>query len=120
MRRREDDENESSMLRDGETRRIPLMMKDSTDARRGDMQRQFHRLHNGRGGTPGRRRGFAFSDARSDERERAYADYEKNIGEAWRRDAVGAPSKPNAPRELTIDQIYAQYDRDLEGRPRAR
>jgi hypothetical protein len=82
MRKHDDDDD--TILRDGETRRCSMMMRDSADASRSDMRKHFARLSDGRGGTPGHRPGFAFADASRQARERAYSDYDKSVSEAWR------------------------------------
>jgi hypothetical protein len=65
------------ILRDGARVRVSL-----TDA-------QTARLHDGRGGEPGHRPGFAISDAVvHDERQRAYEEYDQQLGDAWRKDAA--------------------------------
>jgi hypothetical protein len=55
----------------------------------GLMDAQVARLHDGRGGSPGHRPGFACSDAvfNRDARESAYSDYEHDVTTAWKRDA---------------------------------
>ena len=85
----DDDDNpaldENGLLRDGHSVRVSLM-----DAMSVRDQRPL--LHDGKGGVPGRRPGFAFNrDAYAkDELEVAYCEYEERLCDAWRHaDAEG-------------------------------
>jgi hypothetical protein len=80
-RRRTDDDDETP-LRDGEIARVPMMLRDSLSP----VQRQIAALHDGKGGTPGRRNGFAFSrDVHAkDELAAAYMDHEEFLQNAYR------------------------------------
>jgi hypothetical protein len=98
------------ILRDGGRVRVSLM--DAVDAR------SPRRLHDGRGSALGHRPGFAFSDtSMRDERVRAYAAYEHEITTAWQRDIDKPQSRAEQPQRdaaLTMDEVYAEYDRNLE------
>jgi hypothetical protein len=71
--------DENGLLRDGARVRVSLF--DATSVRN-------HRplLHDGRGGTPGRRPGFVFSRdaAGRGALEKAYSDYETHLCDAWK------------------------------------
>jgi hypothetical protein len=62
--------DENGVLKDGRSVRVSLM--DATRARQ--------QLHDGKGGQPGHRPGFAFTDTSvRDRREQAYQDYERDL-----------------------------------------
>jgi hypothetical protein len=69
--------DERGILKDGHRVRVSLM--DAETARR-------PLLHDGRGGTPGRRPGFALTrdDSGRDALEKAYADYETHLCDAYK------------------------------------
>jgi hypothetical protein len=110
------DNDESHILRDGELVRVPLMMKDSWQRDMHERSQQRLQLHDGRGGSPGNRPGFAFGDSvlNRDERESAYAAYERDLTAAYktgRRTCV--PDQPATPDAITMEEIFAQYLREI-------
>ncbi len=81
------------------------------------MDAQVARLHDGRGGSPGHQPGFAFSDAvfNRDARERAYADYERDLTSAYKNDALNSrlTSVPDTRDAITMEEIFAEYRREI-------
>jgi hypothetical protein len=116
-RGRDDDD---AILHDGQRVRVSMMMRDSTD---GSDLHKHPTLHDGRGGKPGRRPGYALADrAGNDQRQAAYTEYEDGLTKAWRNDAAPPIQRREAYADqgLTIDEIYRRYDRELEEAWKAR
>jgi hypothetical protein len=105
--------DEDGLLKDGHSVRVPLMLKDA--------------MHDGFGGAPGRKPGFAFTrDSASRARvAAAYEDYEEAQQSAWRgpihevadeqtnlsvSDAA-AHNDRTEPRPM--DEVYRLYDEEL-------
>lgn len=105
------------ILKDGGRARVSLMDSDP-------LQRSVAlNLHDGRGNIPGHRPGFAFSDASTREAiEKAHADYAAALTTAWQRD-IDEPGctadQPQRDATLTMDEVYAEYDRNLEQKYRS-
>jgi hypothetical protein len=116
MKRYDDDDDDNFELASGGTR----ILRDGGRVRVGLMDAQVARLHDGRGGSPGHRPGFVFGDAvfNRDERERAYADYERDLTAAYKTAARNGrltcvPDQPRTRDAVTMDEILAQYGREL-------
>jgi hypothetical protein len=90
--------DERGLLRDGRIYRVHMSMRDAMWAR--DQQRSPV-LHDGRGGPVGPRPGFILSDASNDQRQQAYADYQRDLLDAYKNRPAGASS---------VDPIGAQED----------
>jgi hypothetical protein len=108
--------NGKQVLKDGARARVSLM--DSNSLQRGVALN----LHDGRGGAPGRRNGYAFSrDATMrEEITRAYSSYDDAITGAWKNPtSVGENVEPDDlhrsvdDHAMTMDQIYAAADAAL-------
>jgi hypothetical protein len=91
MRTKQDDDD-AGHLRDGQTLRVPMLMRDSADAWRNDMAADMARdwakikLHDGQGQPVPRRPCFVYStdEAALDEKERAYIVAEEHDRDAWK------------------------------------
>jgi hypothetical protein len=133
---------DTDVLRDGERRTVPMMLKDGSTVELEDWQRDViyaHRLglndalalHR-----PGQR--FCTDQAANDARERAYEDSRRELEDAWRKPvAAPPPIEPRAnitdarsvprtmsivPRSMTIDaaqkikdEAWLEMCRELEG-----
>jgi hypothetical protein len=105
--------DEDGLLKDGHSVRVPLMLKDA--------------LHDGLGGAPGRKPGFAFTrDSASRGRvAAAYEDYEEAQQNAWRgpihevadEQTDLAVSDAAAHKDRTeprsMEEVYRMYDEAL-------
>ena len=79
------------IVRDKRGIRVPLRLMDQalSPSVRAAMRDSTTPLHDGRGNKPGHKPGFVISDAAQNDakKQRAYAEYEKSLISAYRRDA---------------------------------
>jgi hypothetical protein len=68
--------NGKKVLRDGHKVTVPLRLRDA--------MRDRPRIRDGRGNAPGHKPGFLISDANADAKRRAYADYERDLANAYK------------------------------------
>ena len=113
MKRYDNDDDDTFELSPSGTR----ILRDGGRARVGLMDAQAVRLHDGRGNPVGHRPGFVISGTvfNRDEREQAYADYERDLTAAYKTDARSSrlTSVPDTRDAITMEDVYAQYCREL-------
>lgn len=134
MRHNTDDAfDENGLLRDGARYRVPMQMRDARDQRTGRKHKYDPRgrlietseweeetddamvLHDGFGRPVGHRPGHAvpISDTMRDAKAKAYADYTRDLTNAWRDQPTGARQGENDSVADAKAKAYADYDREL-------
>ena len=106
--------DERGLLRDGHILRVRMSMKDAMQLRD---QKRSPVLYDGRGGPVGRRPGFILSDASDDHRQRAYADYQRDLLEAYKQPTGAGSVDPIGAQEGDLCTVRNAEFPDDQGAP---